>query len=96
MKSALLIAYPAYGRQYVSAESMKAGFQEGRDFSPAARGGPYFSIRDFVKGEHTYQAAYDELSNFTGVILTQLSPKGAKAVFQCVILREEMAWPPKI
>lgn len=94
MKSALLVAYPAYGRQYVSAESMKAGFQEGRDFSPTTRGGPYFSIRDFVKGSHTSQAAYDELSNFSGVILTQLSPRGAKVAFHVTILRSEMQWPP--
>lgn len=95
MKSALLVVYPAYGRQYVSADALKAGFQEGRDFSPAVRGGPYMSIRDMVQGPHSYKEAYDALSNFNGVILTQLSPRGARVEFQTVILREEMAWPPK-
>ena len=92
MKTALLVVYPAYGRVYKTAGAMLDGFQEGRDFSPAVRGGPYLSIRDFVKGPHSDPEAYEHLSQFTGVILTQIkSPK-----LQVIVTREEMQWPPNI
>ena len=91
MKTALLVVYPAYGRVYRTQADMLDAYKEGRDFSPAARGGPYMSIRDFVKGPHSDPTAYEQLSNFTGVILTQI--KSTK--LQVIVTREEMQWPPK-
>lgn len=92
MKTALLVVYPAYGRKYPSADAMRDAFKiEGRDFSPATRGGPYMSVRDLVKGEHTIPEAYQALEHFTGVLLTQIrNPK-----FQVIVTREECEWPPK-
>ena len=93
MKTALLVVYPAYGRVYPSADAMRDAFLlDGRDFSPAARGGPYMSVRDFIGGEYSAPEAHQALEHFTGVILTQIkSPK-----LQVIVTREEMQWPPNI
>jgi hypothetical protein len=40
--------FPAYGRQYNSAEEVLKDFQNGKDFSLTKKGGPYFSIRDLT------------------------------------------------
>jgi hypothetical protein len=39
--------YPAYGRKYHTAESLKHDWESGKDFSATVLGGPYTSIRDF-------------------------------------------------
>jgi len=49
---ATLIAYPAYGRCYTTPERMKQDFLDGKDFSSSMRGGPYFSIRDFIENDN--------------------------------------------
>jgi hypothetical protein len=75
---------PAYGRVYPTKEAMVQGFIDGRDFSPSI-GGPYLSIRDFVKNEPA-------LTSYGGVTLVQRRAK-RELCFNVTIAREAMVWP---
>jgi hypothetical protein len=78
---ATLIAFPAYGRRYISASQMRQDFLKGKDFSASQLGGPYFSIRDFTENQNC--------ADFSAVRLHQ----NFDPILTVILSRSEMSEP---
>jgi hypothetical protein len=79
-----LVVTPAYGRVYKTEAELRQGFIDGRDFH--IPGGPYLSIRDFVRNDPA-------LVEFTDVLLLQINRRGNPTEVRAHFARGDMVWP---
>jgi hypothetical protein len=79
-----LVVTPAYGRVYKTEAELRQGFIDGRDFH--IPGGPYLSIRDFVRNDPS-------LSDYDSVLLLQLNKNKNPTEVRHTFKRSDMVWP---